>query len=149
LLTPAKAVLGAGTYCQVRYWSIATRSTSRGTERGLEERTELAREGEAARAGEVDERLRRGGRGQQQALPRRVPQREGEHPRSRVDDRVAPRLVAMDRHLGVRPGPEPVAAAFELRAEIDVVVDLAVQLELDRAVLVRQGLRAAGDVDDR
>ena len=42
-----------------------------------------------------------------------------------------------------------VAAGEELVAQLDVVVDLAVLGDLDRAVLVRQRLAAGVEVDDR
>ena len=44
---------------------------------------------------------------------------------------------------------EPVAARDQLRAQLDVVEDLAVEGDPDRAVVIRHRLRAAGEIDDR
>ena len=54
----------------------------------------------------------------------------------------------MDDDFGVGMGSEPVAAAFELGAQRRKVVDLAVEDDPHRAVLVRQRLLPRGDVDD-
>jgi len=45
-------------------------------------------------------------------------------------------------------GFEDVAAGDELLAQLEVVVDLAVEEDLERAVLVADGLPAAFEVDD-
>ena len=50
--------------------------------------------------------------------------------------------------LGVARRAEAVPAPLERRAQLEVVVDLAVLDDLDRAVLVPDGLVAAGEVDD-
>ena len=70
-------------------------------------------------------------------------------PRSRSQRRVAPFLVPVHEHLGVATRAERVAGALELVHELAVVVDLAVLDDDDRAVLVRDRLVAAGQVDDR
>ena len=58
-------------------------------------------------------------------------------------------LVEVDEHLGVGVRGEPVARGLELLPELAVVVDLAVLDDVDRAVLVRDRLVAALEVDDR
>ena len=55
----------------------------------------------------------------------------------------------MHDHLGVRLRPEAVPASFQLGAELAVVVDLAVEDELDGAVLVPDRLVPRLEVDDR
>ena len=54
----------------------------------------------------------------------------------------------MKNHLGIRARAESVAFARQLRAQFDVVENLAVERDPDRAVLVRHRLLAAGEVDN-
>jgi hypothetical protein len=54
----------------------------------------------------------------------------------------------MDDGLGVGPGPVDVPGAFECGPDIRVVVDLAIEDDPDRAVLVRERLMASREVDD-
>jgi len=54
----------------------------------------------------------------------------------------------VDEHLRVAARREPVSRALELGTELELVVDLAVVGDPDRAVLVRQRLRASVEVDD-
>jgi hypothetical protein len=61
---------------------------------------------------------------------------------------VAPLLVGVDDDLGVGLRGEGVAQLLELGAQLAVVVDLAVEDEPDRLVLVGDRLVAAGPVDD-
>ena len=73
---------------------------------------------------------------QQQPLAPRIPQRERKHamqPQQRI---VAPLLVGMNDHLGVAAGRETVAAAHQFLAQLAKVVDLAVEYQLDRAILI-------------
>ena len=60
----------------------------------------------------------------------------------------APRLVGVDDDLGVAAGAEAVAERLELGAQLDVVEDLAVEDDPQRAVLVGQRLLAGRQVDD-
>ena len=57
-------------------------------------------------------------------------------------------LVEVDDHLGVALRREAVPAAAELGGQLLVVVDLAVQHDDDRAVLVEDRLVAGLEVDD-
>jgi hypothetical protein len=50
--------------------------------------------------------------------------------------------------LGVRAGLEDVALRLELFAQLDEVIDLAVEDDLHGAVFVLDRLRSAGQVDD-
>ena len=55
----------------------------------------------------------------------------------------------MNDHLGVAARVEYVAERLQLRDQLLVVVDLAVEDDDDRAVLVVERLLARGEVDDR
>jgi hypothetical protein len=54
----------------------------------------------------------------------------------------------MNNDFGVAVGAEAMAAAFELGAKVEEVVDLAVVNDLGAAVFVEDGLMASGEVDD-
>ena len=85
---------------------------------------------------------------EQQPPPRRVPDREREHAAEALDAVVAPLLVGVDDRFGVGARAVAVAGRFELRPDVGVVVDLAVEDDPDRAVFVRQRLLAGGQIDD-
>src|SRR5882724_1500168 len=55
----------------------------------------------------------------------------------------------MDDYLGVGCGPKRVTASLEFGHELDVVVNLAVQHNRDRAILVENRLMPALEVNDR
>ena len=55
----------------------------------------------------------------------------------------------MDPELGIAPGGERMASREEFLLELGVLEDLAVLGHPDRAVLIAEGLAAAGEVDDR
>ena len=78
-----------------------------------------------------------------------VPEGEREEPAEALDAARAPRLVRVHHHLGIAATPEAVPQRLELPAEALVIEDLAVVDELDRAVLVREGLGAGRrEIDD-
>ena len=54
----------------------------------------------------------------------------------------------MDDHLGVAVRAEAVPARLELGADVGEVVDLAVEDDPDRAVLVGERLIAGREIDD-
>ena len=58
-------------------------------------------------------------------------------------------LVEVDQDLGIAPGPEPVSPGFEVPAQLPVVIDLAIEDDLDRAVLVADRLVASLEINDR
>ena len=84
----------------------------------------------------------------EQTAPAVVPQRDGEHAVQPVDEVGPVLLVRVDDDLRVRRRPEPVALALELRAQVRVVVDLAVVDGPDRAVLVGNRLASVAESDD-
>jgi hypothetical protein len=55
----------------------------------------------------------------------------------------------MDDNLGVALGPEAVAACDELVPQLDVVENLAIEYDPQRAILVGQRLLSGGEIDDR
>src|SRR5687767_4593735 len=62
--------------------------------------------------------------------------------------RVAPLLVGVNDRFGVGPGPVGVPGGLQLFPDCLVVVDLAVEHDPDRAVLVRERLMPGGEIDD-
>ena len=78
-----------------------------------------------------------------------VPDGKGKHagePARALDPLL---LVEVDDDLAVRVRAETVAAVFQLLAKLRVVVDLSVENEPDRPVLVGHGLAARlGEIDD-
>src|SRR5205807_8909878 len=70
----------------------------------------------------------------------RIPQGEGEHAAQLVDEVRAVLLVEVDDDLGVAPRGEPVPLRLEPPLELLEVVDLAVEDDLDGAVLVPERL---------
>ncbi len=84
-----------------------------------------------------------------QATVALVPDRQREHPVELVDGVGALLLVQVDDRFRVALRSEPVAARDETRAQILEVVDLAVEDEPDRAVLVGHRLaRVRRQIDD-
>jgi hypothetical protein len=88
--------------------------------------------------------------GEHEPLPLRVPDREREHAIQRLGAPLPELLVKMDQDLGVAARLEAVPLRLERAAQLLVVVDLAVEDDLDRAVLVPHRLGAQRrQVDDR
>ena len=85
---------------------------------------------------------------QQQRLAPLVVQSDGKHATQLGDAIRAHLFVEMDDHFRIRVGVKLVAAAFQLRAQLEKVVDLAVEYATDAAVFVVDGLPAAGEIDD-
>ena len=115
----------------------------------LEQGLDLGPEDDPARHRGVVERLDAEPVAREQEPPRvRVPDREGEHAAEAVDAVLAPLLVAVRDHLGVGVGPEAVAVRDQLAADLGEVVDLAVEDDLHRSVLVADRLVAGRQIDD-
>ena len=85
------------------------------------------------------------------AAPRRVlDEAEREHADEPVEQPLAPLLPALQQHLGVAGGAEAHPRALELRPQLLVVVDDAVEDDRQAELVVDHRLRAAlGEVDDR
>ena len=119
-------------------------------ELALGERVELGGERELAVDGAVGERLDAEAVAcEHEPPPGRIPDREREHPAQPLREPEAPLLVGVDDRLGVRVRPEAVPGSLEQTCELRVVVDLAVLDDDAAAVLVRDRLVAAREVDDR
>ena len=86
--------------------------------------------------------------GQQQAMPGPVPDREGEHAAEGLHAFLTHILVKVEDCLGIALGGEPVPLGLQITTEKPVVVDLPVEDDPDRAILVGHGLPPAGQVDD-
>ncbi|OHB66343.1 MAG: hypothetical protein A2V70_10120 [Planctomycetes bacterium RBG_13_63_9] len=86
---------------------------------------------------------------QHEPPPRPIPDRKRKHPPQPRDQLLAVLLVEMDQHFGVRPAAEPVALGLKLPAKLLEVVDLPVEDDLDRPILVAHGLVAAIDINNR
>jgi hypothetical protein len=85
---------------------------------------------------------------QEERTARRIPDREGEHAPQALDAALARFLVEVHDHLRVRARAEVMAAGRELRGELAVVVDLTVEDDPDRTVLVGQRLISGLEIDD-
>ncbi len=79
----------------------------------------------------------------------RVPDREREHPAQIAHAVGAVLLEVVDDRLGVAAGLEAVALPLQRRPQRREVVDLAVERDDDRAVLVLHRLVAGDEIDDR
>ena len=148
--TSRKIVRGPWMALKARNDASASRSTS--VDSSGSRRSALSSEANAKSAGvAVVERL------DPEAVAREhepaavgVPHRDREHPAQPLGEARAVLLVEVDEHLGVGVrGAEAVAGRLELRAQLGVVVDLAVLDDDDAAVLVGDRLVAALEVDDR
>ena len=83
-----------------------------------------------------------------QPPPLRIPQRQAEHAAQMRNEIETVLLVQMHDHLDVRCRRKAVPCGDEPLAQLDMVVDLAVADDADRAVLVRDRLVAGLKVDD-
>jgi hypothetical protein len=114
-----------------------------------EQRLDLARERQLVAEVEVVQRLdAQLVAREEQALARVVPHRDRKNAIQALDERVAPRLVRVHQHFGVAARAEAVALLLQFRAEVEVVVDLAVERDPAGLVLVRDGLVAPSHVHD-
>ena len=77
-----------------------------------------------------------------------VVQGEGEHAAQAVEHCLAPLLEPVEHHFRIALGREGVACGDQLPAQFPVVVDLAVEDEHERAILVVEGLVRPSEIDD-
>ena len=87
--------------------------------------------------------------GDEQATARRVPKGKGKHAVEPEQQRVAPLLVGMDKHLGVAVGSETVPVALQGGADGAVVVDFTIKNHCEAAIFVEDRLIAAAQVNNR
>ncbi len=85
---------------------------------------------------------------EQQPRPARIPDRKREHPPQPVHAVVPPLLVRVHDCFGIGSRAIPVSGRFEIRTHIGMVVDLAVEDDPDRLVLVGERLVARRKVHD-
>src|SRR5437667_1549420 len=90
-----------------------------------------------------------------QAIPRQhqlatafVVQGESKHASKLVHAVGAELFIQMDDHLRIGVGVETMAAALQLRAQFREIVNLAVENNPDRPVLVENWLVPSGQIDD-
>ena len=118
--------------------------------RQREQRAELRAEGNPVRRQPVAQGL------DAEAIPRQdqlfgagVPQGDREHPAQSGDAVRSHLLVEVDDRLGIALRVEAVPAGDQIATQVVVIVDLAVEHDLNRTVLVADRLLPPGDVDDR
>jgi hypothetical protein len=87
-------------------------------------------------------------RGKQPLTPT-IPDRKGPHAIEVRHAVVAPHPVGLENNLGVAVGAEGAPQGFKLGAQLDVVVDLAIERDGEGAVIDDHRLGAASKVDDR
>src|SRR2546430_17035064 len=75
---------------------------------------------------------------------------EGEHAVQPVREALAPFGKSVHQHFGVGVvGPETIPLRLKLPAQLEVIVDFAVEHDADAAVRVKHRLMAAFNRDDR
>jgi hypothetical protein len=117
----------------------------------LGDRAELAREGEqGVLSGVIEGLLAEPISGEEKLPAAPIEDREGEHSIETRGELLAPLLEAVNEDFSIRVVcPEDVAARLEVTPEISMIVDLAIENNADRLILIPHRLRAALDVDDR
>ena len=117
----------------------------------VEQRTDLGGDGEMAAAARPEQRLDAEGIARQEQFPAfAVEHDEGVHAGEPLQRLLAPARIGRDEHLAVGRGAEDVAVAREGLAQLDVIVDLAVEDEHVAAVRRRHRLVGARiEIDDR
>src|SRR5688572_18311564 len=85
---------------------------------------------------------------QHEAASRPIPQGDRELPVEIVDEVQPALFIEMHDRFGVAVRAKRVAAFYEVLTQLDVVEDLAVERDPDRAVFVAQRLLARAQVDD-
>ena len=85
----------------------------------------------------------------EQALPRDVEQREGEHATQARQQVRPPRPPAVDQHFGIAVGTELRANPLQLAADLGEVVDFAVKGNDNLFVGAEHRLCAAAQINDR
>src|SRR6185437_620070 len=86
--------------------------------------------------------------GEEQRLLGCVPQGEGEHAAKAREAVLAPFLPGMNDDLGIAMGTETMPLSRELGHEFAGIINLAIEGDGNRAVLVEQRLLPMRDIDD-
>jgi hypothetical protein len=117
----------------------------------FEQRTDLGGDGEMTAAARPEQRLDAEGIARQEQFPAfAVEHDEGVHAGEAVERLFAPVRIGRDEHLAVGRGAEHVPVALEGLAQLDVIVDLAIEDEHVAAVRRCHRLVGAGvEIDDR
>src|SRR5262249_16219545 len=117
--------------------------------RVLQQRLELRREPDSVLVDPVDQRLLPDPvASQHQALPLPIPEGQREHATQAAHEVEAFGFVEVDETFRVRARTKGMARSVELRAQLRVVVDLAVEHDGDGLVLVPDRLTPGVEVDD-
>src|ERR1041385_6608530 len=83
-----------------------------------------------------------------QPAPARIPDGERKHAAEFRYAFVAEFLVCVDDGFGPRPCREPVSTRDQVLSQVSVIVDLTVEDDRDRLILVENRLRSAAEIDD-
>ena len=82
-------------------------------------------------------------------LPPLVPDGQREHPAQPLQTVDTTLFVQMNDDFDIAAGAEPMPSRFQLAAQFEMVVDLAVAHDRDQAVFARNRLMTTGGIDDR
>ena len=85
----------------------------------------------------------------QEPLATKIPQGECEHAAEPLHTVVALVFVEVNYHLGIGMRREAMAGVQQSASKLAIVVNLSIQDDHDRAVLVEDGLIARLQIDDR
>ena len=85
---------------------------------------------------------------QEKRLLAGIPKRKSEHPAQETEHVDAVLLVEMDERFGITVRFQAVPAFFQACAQLQVIINRAVEDDVDRLVFVRNWLVAAGQVND-
>src|SRR4051812_44313428 len=104
---------------------------------------ELGRKDNGAAVATIEQRLlTRAIAGQQHAPSRSIVQRERKHPVQPAEAVVTPLEICLEYDLGIRRGAKHVLACFELTPDFLIVIDLAVEDDLEAVRRISHGLPA-------
>jgi hypothetical protein len=88
--------------------------------------------------------------GEKKRVIPRIVQPEREHSGQPIETRRSPLAIRLKQNLGVATGSEPMATGFQLGAELAIIVNLAVEIDLQLPGGVAHGLMpAGGEIDYR
>ncbi len=97
----------------------------------------------------IDELDARRVTGNHQALASIIPDGETEHPVESIQYLGAPLFIAVNDDLGIRARAKDVSERLELASKLVEIVDLTVENDPDRFLLIRHRLMSACNIDNR